>query len=392
MNMNWMSIVLVLWCLASASARQPKILSIFSVVRFNNSPCFGTNNRNGTCYTADECASRGGAAAGSCAQSYGVCCTFSVGCGGTSNENCTYFESSGISSGACRVKICRCNDNICQLRLDFSNFVITGPSTQTVGTGMTIGGVLAPGATLVVTPATQCLTDSFSVTNPGGQSPPTICGSNSGEHMYVDASSSCNELAFQLGSSTIDASSVSRGWSIKVTQYACDYNNLAPKGCTQYFFGTTTDTVQTFNFDSGVHLANQNQNICVRQEAGNCRICWTAVNDDDFVLSGPTSLMSGFTKSGMCCGYGMDGQGVKGYDCVMIPGAEKMTDPRDILQANSFCGRSKGLVTMEGTVPATVCSSQQPFNIRFVSDAFEMEAETPIPGKGFRLTYIQTTC
>ncbi|TRY80320.1 hypothetical protein TCAL_11745, partial [Tigriopus californicus] len=72
--------------------------------------------------------------------------------------------------------------------------------------------------------------------------------------------------------------------------------------------------------------------------------------------------MSGFTKSGMCCGYGMDGQGVKGYDCVMIPGAEKMTDP----------------------------PSQQPFNIRFVSDAFEMEAETPIPGKGFRLTYIQT--
>lgn len=35
--------------------------------------------------------------------------------------------------------------------------------------------------------------------------------------MYVDASSSCNELAFQLGSSTIDASTVSRGWSIKVS-------------------------------------------------------------------------------------------------------------------------------------------------------------------------------
>lgn len=51
--------------------------------------------------------------------------------------------------------------------------------------------------------------------------------------------------------------------------------------------------------------------------------------------------------------------GTKGYDCLMIPGAEKMTDPGDILKANSFCGRNKGLVTTEGTVPATVCCKLQ---------------------------------
>ena len=28
----------------------------------------------------------------------------------------------------------------------------------------------------------QCLVDSFSVTNPSGPSPPTICGANTGEH------------------------------------------------------------------------------------------------------------------------------------------------------------------------------------------------------------------
>ncbi len=28
----------------------------------------------------------------------------------------------------------------------------------------------------------QCLTDTFVVTNPGGITPPTICGTNTGEH------------------------------------------------------------------------------------------------------------------------------------------------------------------------------------------------------------------
>ena len=50
-------------------------------------------------------------------------------CGATSSENCTYFQSSTNDPGACRVTICPCSDNICQLRLDFSTFVINGPST-----------------------------------------------------------------------------------------------------------------------------------------------------------------------------------------------------------------------------------------------------------------------
>ena len=49
-----------------------------------------------------------------------------------------------------------------------------------------------------------------------------------------------------------------------MTQYACDFSNLAPTGCTQYFYGSTTDSVQTYNFAGGQHLANQQQQICVR--------------------------------------------------------------------------------------------------------------------------------
>ena len=47
-------------------------------------------------------------------------------------------------------------------------------------------------------------------------------------------------------------------------QYDCNYDNLAPEGCTQYFFGVTTDLVKTYNFSGGHHLANQDQLICVR--------------------------------------------------------------------------------------------------------------------------------
>jgi hypothetical protein len=97
-----------------------------------------------------------------------------------------------------------------------------------------------------------------------------------------------------------------------MTQYACDYNNLAPTGCTQWFFGATSASVQTYNFAGGQHLANQKQNICVRfvsqiallnflvlqftlfrKERGMCKICWTAATITDFVVSGKTNALSG---------------------------------------------------------------------------------------------------
>ena len=51
---------------------------------------------------------------------------------------------------------------------------------------------------------------------------------------------------------------------LQIMQYDCNYDNLAPEGCTQYFFGVTTDLVKTYNFSGGHHLANQDQLICVR--------------------------------------------------------------------------------------------------------------------------------
>jgi hypothetical protein len=39
---------------------------------------------------------------------------------------------------------------------------------------------------------------------------------------------------------------------------------MAPAGCTQYYYGTTTGLVQSFNFANSIQLANQNQAVCIR--------------------------------------------------------------------------------------------------------------------------------
>ena len=60
-------------------------------------------------------------------------------------------------------------------------FVITGPSTDgATVVGATTFGVLGAGKDVAV--KNQCLTDTFTVTNPGGPVPPTICGTNTNDH------------------------------------------------------------------------------------------------------------------------------------------------------------------------------------------------------------------
>ena len=140
------------------------VLSLFSIIRFANSFCYGSNGLNGTCYTSAECSSKGGTASGTCAQGFGVCCTskfkdkktywFLYGpdiwcttnctcsftndywwnfhlilhglvcltsCGQTATVNNTYWANPGYSStystaGQCSLTVKKCASNICQIR------------------------------------------------------------------------------------------------------------------------------------------------------------------------------------------------------------------------------------------------------------------------------------
>ena len=104
--------------------------SLFSVVQFPNDECTSSSSTTtlGTCLASSECANRAGAAAGSCAAGFGVCCVVSVStCGDTVSSNITYIRNPGYpgtytptSSGSCSFTVYKASDDICQLRKGFN--------------------------------------------------------------------------------------------------------------------------------------------------------------------------------------------------------------------------------------------------------------------------------
>jgi len=40
----------------------------------------------------------------------------SIGCGGKSSQNCTYFQVTAASAGTCGATICKCSGDICQVK------------------------------------------------------------------------------------------------------------------------------------------------------------------------------------------------------------------------------------------------------------------------------------
>ena len=60
--------------------------------------------------------------------------------------------------------------------------MITGPSTVTLSAGLMVGGSLSTVGGVAYALATQCQTDTFSMTGVPGGTPPVICGTNSGYH------------------------------------------------------------------------------------------------------------------------------------------------------------------------------------------------------------------
>ena len=67
---------------------------------------------------------------------------------------------------------------------------------------------------------------------------------------------------------TFQALAATRSWEIKVTQLECGSPMRPPDGCLQWHTGSAGQ-LTTFNFaGNALHLANQDYNICIRQEMG----------------------------------------------------------------------------------------------------------------------------
>jgi len=403
--------------------RDSKVLPVFQVVKFPNAICAGSTstNKNGTCYTSEECSSLGGTSDGSCASGFGVCCVFSLSCGESSSENVTYLSQSSVTSltSPCTYTICPCSSQICRIRFDLTTFVLASAVAGTTSSGAT-----GTAASLAGPALGDCVDDSFSVSGGLGGGSPVICGTNTGYHMIVDADpsgNSCHYANFLVGGTT----STSRTWDVKVTQYACgDTDSSGWPGCLQYFTATAGN-VASFGFSptattvtSGVtHLQNQVYDICFRRASGYCYICYTP-----YVSS--TTATAATTDEATQQSYGLSTSSVDANAESQIA-SDCSTDWLDIPIANTaanaaiatptasavitnvsrFCGRILGLGDSIDTT-TTVCTRALPFKIGVnfnreeadetgESDAMAATAEnSEVPGGivGFKLTFFQGSC
>ena len=344
--------------------RNGKLLNVFTIVNFPNDGCT-SGSTSGVCYTASECKSLGGTSSGSCASGFGVCCLFSRGCGATTSVNNTYFASSSSDSSPCTFTVCKCSSDICQIRLNFNTFQTASPYTASPNTD-------GNGANPVAHSKGQCLNSQFQV-YADGPSPPTICGTNTGYHMIVDAADNCNTLTFSW------TSTETQTWDIQVMQIPCTAEWRPPEGCLQYFTGTT-GTIQSYNYAGGYHLASQKYSNCVRTEQGYCSIAYSAViTASDFSLSGTagTALLQA-TQCSM--------------DYVLIDNAGSDATTANVA-GDRFCGGQ--LSTITTGAGATVYSQVQPFIVSVVTDGQEVDTSnsaTVEETNGFNLAYAQTAC
>jgi len=270
-----------------------KAIGIFNIVKFNNDVCDTGNTMNGTCYTAEECTNRNGVASGSCADGYGVCCVITLTCGATTRENCTYLSQDmsatpardSDDSRSCSYTICPVTSDVRRIRLELTTFEIEGPYTPN------LNGVGAATTQDAGTAIGQCRGDQF-VAATGLGSSPIICGFNTGQHMILDTDGTmCVKAMFTFSTS----GNVQRSYRIHNVQFGGNNDMGGPTGCLQYYTGEM-GTVNSFNWNgiaAGVHLANQDYDVCIRQRADACRICWASITTGRFAAAGALPAAQG---------------------------------------------------------------------------------------------------
>jgi len=385
--------ILSLFLIDAVLSKESKAIGIFNIVKFPNDSCDTGSNRNGTCYTEQECSDKGGIKSGSCADGYGVCCVVEVACGGSTSENCTYLEApSTISSDStCQYQVCPLSSDISRIRLDLTTFTIAGPVTAALNGGVLLGGALG-----------DCVTDTFTLTG-STKGSPVICGSNSGQHIFVDTDGSdCISVNFVFGADTF-----SRSYDIKVLQFDKRNEMGGPQGCLQFYSGTS-GILKSFNYvDTSIsssHLSSQDYDICIRRGADMCIICYsptTGATPASFGLSVSTADAAQAAMQSNCI-----------TDFLMIPegNTKAIANSATVISSSDlFCGRFFS-ITVDATASATVCSRKTPFRVSFFTNANEVDGATdgtdnaadkamdnelslePRGNLGFSLAFFQEAC
>ncbi|CAK9834419.1 hypothetical protein ANTRET_LOCUS10951 [Anthophora retusa] len=365
----------------SPASREKRLFPLFTLVKFDNNVCIGLNGENGTCVAASECSQRGGVTSGVCANGYGVCCIVTASCGETTINNNTYFVNPNYPSTfdgtiSCQLTLVKSHPTVCQFRLDFIQFNIRGPETINH----------------------QCVYDQFIVS--GGNPVPAICGSNTGNHIYIDAGlGQTNPVTLTFVTS---GHSFPRSWKVRVSQIRCDTIYRAEEGCLQYFTGISGQ-IKSFNYDSitGLQLSNQDYSICIRMERNFCGIQYMTcpVDDKEAIPAGGTSPPAQMSRSNA---FTLTGN-TQAMQIASMTGAACQTDWLSIPCASNAGRLPTAIMTCVdricgGTFNAdnqnlnasSVISTVKPFRLMFHTDS--IEAPNDLGNRGFCLNYIQQPC
>ncbi|XP_055303711.1 uncharacterized protein LOC129569165 [Sitodiplosis mosellana] len=347
------------------SHRQGRWFPFYTLGRFVNTPCLGSNQLMGTCVLRGECTDAGGVATGSCNSitRQAICCVYQQTCGGTTANNNTYFVSPNYpglwSGGTCSITVNPCSSTVCQLRVEFSDLSLAGPS----GDGV-------------------CNTDVIQITG-GATGVPNICGENSGQHVVVDFDGT-NSISITIAATS--SFTFGRHWFIRATQINCDSAMRAPSGCLQYHYGST-GIVRSFNYspspnpmlnsigvEGSRQIAGLSYGICIRA-ISSCSITYSIISTDvySFTLTGdvgavdPALLGTGTLQEQLCT-----------TDYVIIPNPSQ---DGTLLTSGSdrFCGLGLTATT----------SNIFPYVLYVVTDGDE---NLDIGNRGFALAYSQNMC
>ncbi|CAH0564018.1 unnamed protein product [Brassicogethes aeneus] len=357
------------------STRLARVLNFFPVpveeeCRAND------GRRKGVCMNTYECRIQNGKSYGPCALGFGVCCVFTATCNQEAYNNLTYFVNPDFPDlthqmTSCSLIVKKIDPEIAQLRLDFIHFNLGQPNRK--------NGV--------------CEEDIFLMT--GGKTKELkLCGLNSGQHAYYDVEDINEPITISMN---LSRRAVSRLWEVRITQVP--FAERAPAGCLQYHTGLK-GVIQTMNFaDNGRHLAEQDYNICMRQEEGMCSIAYEPCHEDSFkidpnrqeVESNLDDALEGSGSDGVPQSRQMDSCG----DMISLP-----CDSDDLIMPMDAGGTLPGFCNLihcgpslcpSGQTPCRVESSSTPFTVGVHFGPSAREAP-PDDNLGMCLVYDQLPC
>jgi len=271
--MKWAGCLLFVASVATAlpADKKAKAFSLFSVVSFPNEQCQTMMaGMVGVCVTSDECDARtGGTASGNCASGFGVCCLTQL--EGTAaaptvmvTDSLTYIQNENfpttvgstapVTAAAFMYQIQSGTGNA-QIRLDFDLAVFEQPSAA----GACGGG-----------------RDSVTIAPLNGVFNTGLCGTFSGQHMFVDSGRRATGTTITI--STSATALAGRTWKILVTFIPVGSADLAPPNCAQYFTANA-GTITSFNNlvagGQGTMLQGQLYEVCIRRNPGFTRVTYS---------------------------------------------------------------------------------------------------------------------